>query len=73
MTVIHYVFRYQRRDRDAKNAEKKSLEYQTEIGDLKAKLNDADNNRQYAEEEAAVSFKIQRLITGQYSYLFLMN
>ncbi|KAL4227961.1 intermediate filament [Mactra antiquata] len=45
--------KYQRRDRDAKNAEKKSLEYQTELGDLKAKLNDAENNRKYAENEAA--------------------
>ncbi|XP_060553453.1 prelamin-A/C-like [Ruditapes philippinarum] len=45
--------KFNRRDRDAKNADKKNLELQTELGDLQAKLNDAENNRKYAEGEAA--------------------
>lgn len=45
--------KFLRRDRDAKNAEKKNLESQNEVGDLQAKLNDAENNRKYAEAEAA--------------------
>jgi hypothetical protein len=54
-TFVIFASRFNRRDRDAKNADKKNLELQTELGDLQAKLNDAENNRKYAEGEAAVS------------------
>lgn len=50
--------RYHRRDRDAKNAEKKNLELQNELGDIQAKLHDAENNRKYSESEAAVSYVV---------------
>ncbi|XP_053405526.1 prelamin-A/C-like [Mercenaria mercenaria] len=45
--------KFHRRDRDAKNAEKKNLELQSQLGDLEAKLNDSENNKKYAEAEAA--------------------
>ncbi|XP_052280565.1 lamin Dm0-like [Dreissena polymorpha] len=44
--------KYLKRDRDAKAAEKKNLELSNEVGELTAKLNDADNNRKHAEAEA---------------------
>lgn len=45
--------KYQRRDRDAKNAEKKNLELQNDLSDLQSRLNDAENHKKYAEGEAS--------------------
>lgn len=45
--------KYHRRDRDAKNAEKKVLDLQAELSDAMSKLEDAENKRKHAESEAA--------------------
>lgn len=45
--------KYHRRDRDAKNAEKKILDLQAELADALAKLDDAENKKKHAEAEAA--------------------
>ncbi|KAK3602508.1 hypothetical protein CHS0354_029318 [Potamilus streckersoni] len=48
-----WAAKYHRRDRDAKNAEKKALELQAQMADQQAKLDDAENQRKHAEAEAA--------------------
>jgi len=53
--VIIVTFRYHRRDRDAKTAEKKNLELDAENGDLKNRLRDAENAKKRAETDASVS------------------
>ena len=54
-STLFMHFRYHRRDRDAKNAEKKVLDLQAELADALAKLDDAENKKKHAEAEAAVS------------------
>ncbi|KAL3866193.1 hypothetical protein ACJMK2_043515 [Sinanodonta woodiana] len=48
-----WAAKYHRRDRDAKNAEKKALELQAQMSEQQAKLEDAENQRKHAEAEAA--------------------
>ena len=55
MLLSCVIFRYHKRDRDAKNAEKRVLDFQAQLTDAQAKLEDADNMRKHAEAEAAVS------------------
>lgn len=45
--------KFHRRDRDAKNAEKKVLDLQAQLVDAQSKLDDAENKRKNAEAEAA--------------------
>lgn len=45
--------KFHRRDRDAKNAEKKVLDLQAQLADAQARLDDAENKRKSAEAEAA--------------------
>ncbi|XP_052794876.1 lamin-B1-like [Mya arenaria] len=45
--------KYLKRERDAKNAEKRNLELEALLGDAKARLQDAENNRKHAEAESA--------------------